>query len=507
MTISLRALLQNVDDVMTPSYPDIELSEMTLDSRKISEGYVFVALRGTNEHGLKYAAAAEQSGAVAVLWDYDETVKLPKLSIPLIAIKDLPASLGGIAARLYDHSGQPLQIVGITGTDGKTSVSHFLAQAMNASGESCGVIGTLGIGDPGALEKATHTTPDVISVHKNLQRLSTRGSRCVAMEVSSHALDQQRVAAVKFDVAVLSNLTRDHLDYHGTVEAYADAKARLFLDCQPKAAVLNLNDDFGVSIAQALHKTGVAVYGYASGDPKDYDHNVLLASNAKFDHQGLSADIAFRGETHHLKADVLGDFNLSNLLATTGALIALGNSVEEALAMVSNVSTVPGRIEKVEYLASQHFSQDFLAVVDYAHTPGALESVLKALRSHCTGRLICVFGCGGDRDKGKRPLMAAVAERLADVVIVTDDNPRYEDPKQIMQDILAGFDQPDFVEIEHDRAAAINKVIASADTGDVVLIAGKGHEQSQLVQGRELPFDDRKQITAALAQLAERAAA
>jgi len=507
MTISLRALLQNVDDVMTSSYPDIELSEMTLDSREVSEGYVFVALKGTNEHGLKYAVAAEQSGAVAVLWDHDETVKVPKLSIPLIAIKDLPASLGGIAARLYDHSGQPLQIVGITGTDGKTSVSHFLAQAMNASGGACGVIGTLGIGDPDALEKATHTTPDVISVHKNLQRLSERGNRCVAMEVSSHALDQQRVAAVKFDVAVLTNLTRDHLDYHGTVEAYADAKARLFLDCQPKAAVLNLNDDFGVSIGQALQQTEVAVYGYAHGESKDYTQNVLLASNAKFDHEGLRADITYLGESHHLKAAVLGDFNLSNLLAATGALIALGNSAEEALAMVSKASTVPGRIEKVEHSTSQGSSQNFLAVVDYAHTPGALESVLKALRVHCTGRLICVFGCGGDRDNGKRPLMAAVAERLADIIIVTDDNPRYEDPKQIMQGIMAGFDQPDSVEVMHDRAAAINKAITIADAGDVVLVAGKGHEQSQLTQGRELPFDDRKQIIAALAQLAERAVA
>ncbi len=510
MSISLKTLLENVPGVMVSSYTNVELSEMTIDSREVKQGYVFVALKGTSEHGIKYAAIAEQLGAVAILWDYDQTIDPPPLDIPLIAIKELPASLGGIAARLYDYSDQPLQIVGITGTDGKTSVSHFLAQAMNASGESCSVIGTLGIGNPSALEKATHTTPDVISVHKNLQRLSTRGSRCVAMEVSSHALDQQRVAGVVFDVAVLSNLTRDHLDYHGTVEAYADAKARLFTQHQPKTVVLNLNDKFGVRLAKKLKQTETAVYGYSSceeHDSIDLVPNALVASSAKFDHQGLSADIAYRGESYRLNASVLGDFNLSNLLAAAGALIALGNSPEEAIAMVSKVSTVPGRIEKVEYSASVGFSQNFLVAVDYAHTPAALESVLKALRSHCTGKLICVFGCGGNRDKGKRTLMAAVAERLADSVIVTDDNPRYENPKQIMQEILAGFEQPESVDVEHDRAIAINKAIASAEAGDVVLVAGKGHEKSQLVEDRELPFDDREQITRALAKLAERAVA
>ena len=517
MTISLNALLEGVAGIVASESVDqsidISVSEMTLDSRAVKEGYVFVALRGTQAHGLSYAKKAEQSGAVAVLWDDDETIDVPELSIPMVAIKELPASLGGIAARLYDYSSQELQIVGITGTDGKTSVSHFLAQAMNASGESCAVIGTLGIGAPNALEKATHTTPDVISVHRNLHRLSTRGSRCVAMEVSSHALDQQRVAAVDFDVAVLTNLSRDHLDYHGSVEAYADAKARLFLEHKPKAAVVNLNDAFGLRMAKSLvdSENTTAVYGYGIGRVGDFDiadqqsSNMLLASNARFDHQGLRADVSYQGQIYSLQAAVLADFNLSNLLAAIATSIALGFTAEVAVAMVSKVQTVPGRIEKVTALSSNdHVAADFLTVVDYAHTPGALESVLSALRAHCKGRLICVFGCGGDRDKGKRPLMAAAAERLADVVIVTDDNPRFEDAKLIMQEILCGFEKSECVIFEHDRAAAIRSGVSMAEAGDVVLVAGKGHEQFQLVNDKALPFDDREQIREALSELAKR---
>ena len=502
MAQPLSYLLEGVIGVQS-DFEDQQVSEMTLDSRDVIGGYLFVAMSGSQEHGLKYAKKAEQLGAVAVIWEHVEGIDVPELSIPLIAIKNLPASLGGIAARLYDYSSQSLQIVGITGTDGKTSVSHFLAQAMNASGRSCAVIGTLGIGNPNALEKATHTTPNVISVHKNLQRLSQRGSCCVAMEVSSHALDQQRVAGVDFDVAVLTNLTRDHLDYHGTVEAYAEAKAKLFLDHRPKSAVLNLNDDFGVKLASTLRDSDVAVCGYAIDNPADYPESTLVASNAQYDHRGFSATISYRGQSYPLQASVLGDFNLSNLLATLGAMIALGYTAADAINALEQVSTVPGRIERVVL----DESQDFLTVADYAHTPGALESVLSALRVHCSAKLICVFGCGGDRDAGKRQLMAEVAERLADVVIATDDNPRTENPTNIMANIMTGFMNPENVTVEHDRAAAIRLAVKQANTGDVVLIAGKGHEQAQLVNGIEYPFDDREQIRQALLLMNEEAAA
>ncbi|RVU83431.1 UDP-N-acetylmuramoyl-L-alanyl-D-glutamate--2,6-diaminopimelate ligase [Leucothrix sargassi] len=503
MTCSLQCLLDGVNGVVS-DVADVQVSSMTLDSRKVSEGCLFVALQGTQQHGLSYAQKAESLGAVAVIWAFDESVELPELTIPLIAIKDLPASLGGIAARLYDYPSQDLQIVGITGTDGKTSVSHFLAQAMNARDGSCAVIGTLGIGNPNALEKATHTTPDVITVHESLQRLSKRGSRCVAMEVSSHALDQQRVAGVDFDVAVLTNLTRDHLDYHGTVEAYAEAKAKLFLDHAPKHAVVNLNDAFGERLVAELTNTDTNVIAYAVGEAGQFPETALVASDAKYDHNGLAATLNWQGQQYALKTSVLGDFNLSNLVAVTGCMLALGYTPEQAVASLASLQTVPGRIEKVTDAAVA--DQDFLAVVDYAHTPGALSSVLNALRVHCSGKLICVFGCGGDRDKGKRPLMAEVAERLADMVIATDDNPRTESAEAIMDDVVAGFAKPDAAVVKHDREAAIQYAISQAQAGDVVLVAGKGHEQVQIVGRDELPFDDREKIREALKTMTKSAA-
>ncbi|PID45463.1 MAG: UDP-N-acetylmuramoyl-L-alanyl-D-glutamate--2,6-diaminopimelate ligase [Proteobacteria bacterium] len=498
MSQALSYLLDGIAGVRS-AFTDQQISEMTLDSREVSSGCLFVAMNGLQEHGLKYAQAAAQSGAVAIIWDYVDGMDVPDVDIPVIAIDGLSASLGEIAARLYDHSAQPLQCVGITGTDGKTSVSHFLAQVMNASGGSCAVIGTLGVGQPKALEKATQTTPDVISVHKYLQCLSQQGSRCVAMEVSSHALDQQRVAGVHFDVAVLTNLTRDHLDYHGTVEAYAAAKAKLFLKHQPVNAVLNLNDEFGVHLANEIDPSVTTVYGYVVGNVTDYPETNLVASDAHYDHTGLSATVHYQSRQYRLKASVLGSFNLSNLLAVLASLVALGYSMAAAIAAVGAVQTVSGRIERV----SVNDAQDFLAVVDYAHTPGALGSVLSALRVHCSARLICVFGCGGDRDAGKRPLMAATAERLADSVIVTDDNSRNEDPERIVADIMAGFEQPERVTVEHDRASAIRLAVQQAKAGDVVLVAGKGHEQTQLIKGVEYSFDDREQIRLVLAAMAE----
>ena len=294
---------------------------------------------------------------------------------------------------------------------------------------------------------------------------------------------------------------------------------RLFVEHQPKAVVVNLNDAFGVRIAETLQQAGSesasVVYGYAITEdgmaPNGFNDasdstKTLIASSAQFNHLGLSADISYLGQDYHLKAAVLADFNLSNLLAAIGTLIALGTEPAEAVAMVSKVETVPGRIEKVKVF-NDDAEAEFLTVVDYAHTPGALESVLKALRAHCTGRLICVFGCGGDRDKGKRPLMASAAERLAEAVIVTDDNPRFEDAKQITKEILSGFDKPESVIVLNDRAKAIRHAVAMAKSGDVVLVAGKGHEKFQLVQGQELPFDDGEEIRAALSELAKRAVA
>jgi len=343
--------------------------------------------------------------------------------------------------------------------------------------------------------------------------------KSVAMEVSSHALDQGRVAGVNFDVAVLTNLTRDHLDYHGTVEAYTEAKAKLFSWPNLKALVINLDDAFGQEIAsrgeaetmlersdddlkgemKSSNKLGGvisgSIIGYGIGFVADYPANSLVAEDAVFNSSGMSAQIHYGDQQASLTASVLGRFNLSNLLAALGAMLALGYSLKDAVAELSKVQTVAGRMEKVS-------DADLLVVVDYAHTPNALETVLKALREHTQNKLICVFGCGGDRDAGKRPLMAKIAEDNADVVIVTDDNPRTENPEIIMQDIVAGFIKPANITIEHDRANAISIALNKANSGDTVLIAGKGHENVQILAAGTVPFSDREQANKVLQELA-----
>ena len=483
--IKLSVLLKGIVKVMPEA--DCDIISLTLDSREAQAGTLFVALKGTQQHGLDYAAAVEKQGAVAIIWEADGVTKSSKLAIPQFEVADLRKQLGEISNRFFGSVTQELNMVGITGTDGKTSVSHFIAQAMNDSA----VIGTLGIGSLTDLQTATHTTPDVINVHRSLAALKDKNIKTVAMEVSSHALDQDRVAGVAFDVAVLTNLSRDHLDYHKTIEAYTEAKEKLFDWEGLKTIVVNLDDEFGRKMAS---KSG-GVIAYGIGQLADYPQGSLVAVNAKFTHKGISADIHFAEEQCTLNASVLGRFNLSNLLAALGAMLALGDSLESALERLNQVETVAGRMEKVA-------DSDVLAVVDYAHTPNALETVLKALREHTENNLICVFGCGGDRDSGKRPMMAKIAEDNADTVIVTDDNPRTENPKLIMKDIVAGFARPSAAVIEHDRAAAINAALSQAKRGDTVLIAGKGHEKVQILASGSIPFSDREHANKVLQELA-----
>ena len=489
-TCSLSFLLNGYVD--EHRYDDLEVSGLTLDSRNISKGMLFVALQGTQVHGLIFAEKAESQGAAAIIWEFVEGVDVPELSIPVIAIKNLSQKLGDIAGQYYNNPSQYLNMVGITGTDGKTSVSHFLAQAINSSndGDSCSVIGTLGIGRPDDLRKATHTTPDVITVHSILRQEKDNGASAVAMEVSSHALDQGRVNAVQFDTAVLTNLTRDHLDYHGTVEAYAAAKEKLFHWKGLKNVVVNLDDAMGLRLAKELADSDVRVIGYGINNAYELPQNVekLLATKMDFDHRGIVADIVTPIGESTLIAPILGKFNLSNLLAVLAVLIIKGNSLAKALKQIEQVRTVPGRMERV---VSDDTNSSVLVVVDYAHTPGALEQALLAIRKHCKARLICVFGCGGDRDTGKRPLMAETAETLADLVIVTDDNPRTESPVEIFADIKRGFKHIDNIIFEHDRQKAIKQAVVEAKDGDVILIAGKGHETVQIVNDQKLPFDDR----------------
>ena len=486
-------------EITADSLLNRQVSGFALDNRLLQPGMGFVALQGTQQHGLAYAEAAVAAGAVVILYEPVADIIVPECQVPVIAITNLAEKLGGLAAEFYAHPSRSMSMIGVTGTDGKTSVTHFIAEAMQSLGKQSAVMGTIGIGRPGALQTATHTTPDAISVHAHLKELMAVNIDMVAMEVSSHALDQGRVNAVNFDIAVLTNLTRDHLDYHHTEAAYAEAKRKLFHWDGLRAAVLNLDDAFGRSLTDELNSSDVQVLGYGVGDVTAYPANTLVATHANFDHNGICAQISSPWGEGELKAAVLGRFNLDNLLATLGVLLLQDYDLEAALVAISTVQTVPGRMERVT-IANQQ--KELLTVVDYAHTAAALHSVLSAVRAHTRRELICVFGCGGDRDAGKRPLMAQAAEQGADQVIVTDDNPRNENPAAIFADIRQGFMQPTGIYFEHDRSQAIHEAICRAEAGDTVLIAGKGHETVQIVQQENRPFDDREQARKALQECA-----
>jgi UDP-N-acetylmuramoyl-L-alanyl-D-glutamate--2,6-diaminopimelate ligase len=337
----------------------------------------------------------------------------------------------------------------------------------------------------------------VLTVHKPLHQLASKGVEYIAMEVSSHALDQERVNGVDFYVAILTNLTRDHLDYHGSVANYAAAKQKLFMRSEVNTVVLNHEDAFTQKILTTLNQRddSKTVLRYAVKSENSKADAELIAQNASFSNKGIKAQVFYTDQQGVLNTAVLGWFNLSNLLATLAAMLSLGVKFRDALAALNQVKTVPGRMEKIN-------ATNVLVVVDYAHTPGALTSALKALRDHTQQRILCVFGCGGDRDKGKRPLMASIAEQGADVVIVTDDNPRTENPQAIVQDMMAGFERPENIVVEHNRAKAIRHAMQQAQTGDVVLIAGKGHEQVQIFAHKTEVFDDRQQAAEALQELA-----
>jgi UDP-N-acetylmuramoyl-L-alanyl-D-glutamate--2,6-diaminopimelate ligase len=395
-------------------------------------------------------------------------------------IEDLRQHLGAIAARFYGGPSASMTVIGVTGTNGKTSTVQMLAGALDRLGQRAGSIGTLGVGLAGDLKAAERTTPDVITVHAELAALRAAGASHVAMEVSSHALDQQRVDAVQFDLAVFTNLTRDHLDYHGSMQAYGEAKARLFAWPGLRAAVLNIDDAFGRTLAARLvDRVPVISTGVETAEAN------VRASSVEASAAGLSFHLHTPWGEADVASPLLGRFNVANLLAVAACLGALRQDFADIVEALEHLAPVPGRMSRL----GGHGGQPLL-VVDYAHTPDALEQALASLREHCAGCLICVFGCGGERDTGKRPAMAAIAERLADRVIVTDDNPRGEDGDAIVAAIMQGFARADRVHVERDRARAIARALNDADARDVVLVAGKGHEIYQDIAGERRPFDD-----------------
>lgn len=472
-----------------PAGGDTIISGLALDSRRVNPGDLFLAVAGASSHGLNYLSEALGRGAVAVAWEPVDGISGPPPSgrIPCVAIPDLRARSGYIADRFYNHPSRSMNVVGVTGTDGKTSVSQFVAQLLDEDEARCGVIGTLGHGPYGeAATASAYTTPDALTLHATLAAMRDRGVRRVVMEVSSHALDQGRINGVAFDVAVLTNLSRDHLDYHGSLEAYAAAKRSLFETPGLTHAVLNLDDRFGHEILAALG-TEIHVLGYGLGSAETYPSETIVATQIAGRPDGTRFHVETPWGGGDVEMQLLGRFNVMNTLAALGTVLALGADLYDALDRLSHLRPVPGRMERFG-----GGNQPTL-VVDFAHTPNALEHVLHALRAHCKGSLWCVFGAGGDRDRGKRPLMAEAVAQYADRIVVTSDNPRREDPLAIIEDIMGGFDgRRRLVQVEPDRAAAIRKAWTEAGTGDVILVAGKGHESVQIVGDEERPWSDRE---------------
>ena len=486
VTRPLRALLQGYAEQV----PDLHLNGVELDSRRVTPGCLFLALRGHAQHGLSFVGEALKRGAAAVAWEPVLDLPAPQLEVPAIAVEDLGRRAGEIAARYWRHPSHGVFSVGVTGTDGKTSTAHLVAQALDRLGTPCGYFGTLGYGRLGQLADASHTTPDPVRLQALLAGQREAGARAFAMEVSSHALDQGRVAGVEFDVAVLTNIGRDHLDYHGSIEHYAAAKRRLFAWPGLRAAVLNRDDAHGAEWARALAVPAeVTLYGIG-GEPPARERYVL-ATDLDLHVAGLRFLVRSTWGEARIDSRLLGRFNVYNLLAALACLLQHGVELKDAAAALGECGTVPGRIEGFRGPRAAP-----LVVVDYAHTPQALVQVLNALRAHTSGKLWCVFGCGGDRDRGKRPLMGRAAAELADVAIVTDDNPRSESPAAIVADILEGIpaELRARVSVEHDRARAIERAVREAGADDVVLVAGKGHEDYQLYGSERRSFSDRAHV-------------
>lgn len=467
---------------------DTEVRGLTFDSRCVETGYLFMAVPGSAIDGRRFIADAVANGAVAVLYEAADGFTPAPTSCPQYPVHHLANIAGTIADRFFGSPSKHLTVIGVTGTNGKTTVTQLLSQALNKMQRMCAVIGTLGNGFPDRLDTTVHTTPDVITVHSLLARYISDGASFVCIEVSSHALAQGRVNGVAFDIAVFTNLTRDHLDYHGDMESYSAAKARLFSLPGLKIAVINGEDDFGQELIRNLPEhVRASSYGLQRGDI--HTHGIAAR------HQGLSIEYRSDQGSGTIESGLFGRFNAANLLAVLAVLLQCGIPLKEAEASLSQVVPIAGRMERFGGIGDRP-----LVVVDYAHTPDALEKVLQALRENTRNALWCVFGCGGDRDRGKRPQMGAVAERLADHVVLTDDNPRHEDPDQIIRDIGAGMRQ--VPEVVHRRRDAIRTTLDKAGPGDIVLVAGKGHENYQQIGDDRIDYSDRETVTEILGEAA-----
>jgi len=485
-------------------------AKVCADSRQIQSGDIFFAYPVGHGNALRdgrhFIGAALENGAAAVVFD-PAGMSAQFMDHPqCFAVENLAEKAGELCAQWYGHPSKQLKIIGVTGTNGKTSITQWLAQALDTSNHRTAVLGTLGTGFPGSLIQTGYTTPDAPKLQTQLAELRNAGAKQVAMEVSSHALHQERIAGTELNCAVFTNLTQDHLDYHGSMADYAEAKAKLFQLAGLKHAVINLDDAFGRELAMnLLAKEELQVWAYALSQSafqgfEKFSHRLQRICTKDTLLSGIGYDSTFVCEglgSVKLHVPLLGEFNLSNALAVWAVLLTQGVVIEDAAKKISQLHPVLGRMELIP-LGKQHKAEGLLAVVDYAHTPDALEKTLHALRPIAEqrgGKLWCVFGCGGDRDAGKRSQMGVVAERYADHILITSDNPRSEDPQIIMQMIRSGMkSDAQNIQMIADRAAAIMAAIRHADIHDIVLVAGKGHETTQEIKGKKFDFSDQEHI-------------
>lgn len=481
--IPLSQLFAGMDDIGMNADPTVK--SLHLDSREVEPGGLFFAIPGSSFDGRNFIPQAISSGASAVAYDPQNWTASDSNSVPCIEVPRLQSRIGKIADVFYNQPSSKLHVVGITGTNGKSTCAWLVAQALDELGSCCGLVGTLGSGLMSEIQSESLTTPDAIQLQKRLSDLLDAGAEFACMEVSSHALHQSRTSGTRFGTVVFTNLSQDHLDYHGTFANYRKAKARLFEEELSSCAILNIDDEFGRWLVDRAHADRVVTYGQGESEVQ------LL--NVEPSLQGLRISLSIDDEKFEVQSKLLGRINAINLTAVAAILHSLGYSAERIAQVIETLNPVSGRLEQ---LAGPNKPRVF---VDFAHTPDGLKLVLDSLKELTEGNLWCVFGCGGDRDKFKRAFMGSIAESLADEVVLCDDNPRTEDPEEILIDILEGMTTTPVV--QHDRYKAIRFAITKAGPDDIVLVAGKGHEQTQIYADRTIEFNDRAAIEKILGQV------
>ena len=482
--IPLSQLFAGMDDIGINANPTI--SSLHLDSREVEPGGLFFAIPGSSLDGRNYIPQAIRSGASAVAYDPLNWMAIDNTSVPSIEVPRLQRRIGKIADVFYNHPSSKLHVVGITGTNGKTTCAWLVAQALDELGSCCGLLGTLGSGLMSKIQSESLTTPNAIQLQKRLSDLLDAGAEFACMEVSSHALDQSRTSGTRFQTVVFTNLSQDHLDYHGTFANYRNAKARLFEEEHSSCSILNIDDEFGKWLVDRARTDKVVTYGQGKSD--------IQLLNIESSLQGLQILLSIEDEVFQIQSKLLGRINAINLTAVAAVLHSLGHTAERIAQALETLNPVSGRLEQLAGMKNKP-----RVFIDFAHTPDGLKLVLDSLKELTEGNLWCVFGCGGDRDKIKRAAMGAVAESKADKVVLCDDNPRTEDPKAILTDILEGMTTTPVV--QHDRYKAIRFAITKASPDDIVLVAGKGHEQTQIFADRTIEFNDRAVVEEILGQV------